>query len=67
LFFTRPTLVHYVVERDELLERAREVFEWVSSGRLSVRIGARYTLDQASQAHRDLESRSTTGKSLVVP
>jgi NADPH:quinone reductase len=67
LFFTRPTLAHYAAERDELLERTREVFGWVASGELSVRIGARYPLDQAQQAHKDLESRATTGKSLIIP
>jgi NADPH:quinone reductase len=67
LFFTRPTLAHYVATRDELLERSRELFAWVASGDLSVRVGARYTLDQARQAHQDLESRRTTGKSLIVP
>jgi len=67
LFFTRPTLGHYVASRDELLERSRELFEWVASGALSVRVGARYTLDQARQAHEDLESRRTTGKSLIIP
>ena len=67
LFFTRPTLAHYVAARDELLERSRELFAWVASGELSVRVGARYTLDQARQAHQDLESRRTTGKSLIVP
>jgi len=67
LFFTRPTLAHYAAARDELLERSREVFGWVASGQLSVRVGARYPLDQARQAHEDLESRSTTGKSLIIP
>jgi NADPH2:quinone reductase len=67
LFFTRPTLAHYVAARDELVERAREVFEWVLSGDLTVRVGARYTLEQAAQAHKDLESRGTTGKSLIIP
>ena len=67
LFFTRPTLTHYVAAREELLERSREVFAWVASGELSVRIGARYTLDQAGQAHEDLESRGTTGKSIIIP
>jgi NADPH:quinone reductase len=67
LFFTRPTLGHYVASRDELLERSRELFEWVASGALSGRVGARYTLDQARQAHEDLESRRTTGKSLIIP
>ena len=67
LFFTRPTLTHYVAARDELLERSRELFAWVASGELSVRVGARYTLDQARQAHEDLEGRRTTGKSLIIP
>lgn len=67
LFFTRPGLANYISDRDELLERSREVFGWVASGALSVRVGARYTLDQAQQAHEDLESRRTTGKSLIVP
>lgn len=67
LFFTRPTIVHHIASRDELLERSREVFAWVASGQLSVRVGARYTLEQARQAHEDLESRRTTGKSLIIP
>jgi NADPH:quinone reductase len=67
LFFTRPTLAHYVAARDELLERSRELFGWVASGELSVRVGARYSVDQARQAHEDLESRRTTGKSLIIP
>jgi NADPH:quinone reductase len=67
LFFTRPTLGHYVATRDELLERSRELFGWVASGQLSVRVGARYTLDQARKAHEDLESRGTTGKSVIIP
>src|SRR5450759_75082 len=67
LFFTRPTLAHYGAARTELLERSRELFDWVASGQLSVRVGARYTLDQAQQAHEDLENRATTGKSLIIP
>jgi threonine dehydrogenase-like Zn-dependent dehydrogenase len=67
LFFTRPSLAHYVAAQEELLERARDVFGWVASGELSVRVGARYSLDQVQQAHQDLESRLTTGKSLIIP
>jgi NADPH2:quinone reductase len=67
LFFTRPTLAHYGAARTELLERSHELFDWVASGQLSVRVGARYTLDQAQQAHEDLETRATTGKSLIIP
>jgi NADPH2:quinone reductase len=67
LFFTRPTLAHYAATRAELLERSHELFAWVASGELSVRVGARYTLEQAQQAHLDLEGRRTTGKSLIIP
>lgn len=67
LFFTRPTLAHYVASREELLDRSRELFAWVASGELSVRVGARYSLEQAHQAHEELEGRRTTGKSLIIP
>lgn len=67
LFLTRPSLAHYVEDRDELLLRAREVFEQVRSGELEVRIGKRYRLDESAKAHEDLAARATTGKSLVLP
>ena len=66
-FLTRPTLAHHAVERDELLLRSGEVLEQVRTGALDVRIGARYPLEQAAQAHEDLEARRTTGKSLLLP
>lgn len=67
VFLTRPSLAHYVADRRELLERAGDVFEWVATGRLSLHIGGRYRLDEASAAHADLEARRTTGKLLLVP
>jgi NADPH2:quinone reductase len=67
LFLTRPSLAHYAAERDELLQRAEAVFGQVRDGLLDVRIGARYGLDEAAQAHRDLAARATTGKSLLLP
>jgi NADPH2:quinone reductase len=67
LFLTRPSLPHYVATRHELLHRAREVFGWIADGRLDVRIGARYPLDQARQAQEDLAGRKTTGKLLLTP
>jgi NADPH2:quinone reductase len=66
-FLTRPTLHHYVATREELLWRAGEVFEWVASGQLDVRIGGRYPLAEAGRAHEDLEQRRTTGKLLLLP
>ena len=67
LFFTRPTLVHYTLTREELLARAGDLFGWIASGRLDVRIGGRYPLADARRAHEDLEARRTTGKLVLVP
>jgi NADPH2:quinone reductase len=64
---TRPTLAHYIAAREELLARANEVLGWVRDGRLRVRIDREVPLWQAADAHRALESRSTTGKVLLVP
>jgi NADPH2:quinone reductase len=47
LYLTRPQLHHYTATREELLERAREVFEWVREGKLKVEIGGRYPLEEA--------------------
>ncbi|XP_073130723.1 uncharacterized protein [Henckelia pumila] len=67
LFLTRPTLMHYNVTRDQLLEAAGEVFANVVSGILRVRINHTYPLSQAAQAHSDLESRKTTGSVVLIP
>jgi NADPH2:quinone reductase len=67
LFLTRPTLAHYVQTREELLGRARDLFEWIAAGELDVHIDSRYALQDAGDAHRALESRNTTGKVLIIP
>jgi NADPH:quinone reductase len=67
LFLTRPMLRHYVASREELLWRAREIFTWVASAELKLRIGAEYPLAAAAEAHRALEGRRTTGKVLLRP
>jgi NADPH:quinone reductase len=67
LFLTRPTLRHHTAERSELLELAGVVFGLVADGKLDVRIGGRYALDDASKAHEDLAARRTTGKLLLLP
>ena len=67
LYLTRPTLAHYVASREELLWRARELFTWVASAELKLRIGAEYPLRDAAAAHRALEGRKTTGKVLLRP
>lgn len=67
LFLTRPTMAHYTATRQELLSRTTDLFDWVSEGRLDVRIGAEFALADAADAHRALEGRSTTGKVLIRP
>ncbi len=66
LFLTRPTLVHYIATREELLSRADDLFRWIAEGKLDVRIGGRYPLDQAARAHEDLAARRTTGKLILL-
>jgi NADPH:quinone reductase len=67
LFLTRPSIRHYTAERDELLERAREVFAWIADGTLQVHIGGRYSLEDAPRAHEDLAGRRTSGKLVLLP
>ncbi len=67
VFLTRPTLVHHLRTREELLWRADAVFSAVADGSLHLRIGGRYPLTEAAQAHRDLESRRTTGSLVLLP
>ncbi len=67
LFLTRPSLAHYAATREELLWRAGDVLGWVASGKLKLAIDRIYPLAQAAQAHRDLESRATAGKLLLIP
>src|ERR687892_348089 len=66
LYVTRPALVHYTATREELLWRAESLFSWIGQNNLDVRIGGTYSLEDAEQAHRDLEGRRTTGKLLLI-
>ncbi|MDR8412074.1 quinone oxidoreductase [Nonomuraea sp. 3-1Str] len=67
LFLTRPTLADYIAEREELLQRASDLFGWIREGRLRINVSARYPLAEAARAHEDLTSRRTTGKLLLIP
>ena len=67
LFLTRPTLAHHIATREELEQRATDVLNMISNGRLKLRIAHVYKLHEAQQAHRDLEGRKTTGKLLLIP
>jgi len=65
-FVTRPSLGAYVATRNELEQRANDVFGMIAAGKLKLRFDHLYPLKDAAQAHRDLESRKTTGKLLLL-
>ncbi|HZA21476.1 MAG TPA: quinone oxidoreductase [Dehalococcoidia bacterium] len=67
LFLTRPGLGDYTTTREELEQRAGDVLSWVKSGELKLRVEHVFPLSEAAEAHRQLESRSTTGKLLLIP
>ena len=67
LYLTRPSLGHYVADRDELLGRANDVFSWIAAGELRVRIDRTWPLRDAAEAHRYMESGQTKGKVLLIP
>ena len=67
VFLTRPSLVHHVATRDELLARAGDVLGWIRDGTLRLRTEFEFPLKDAAEAHRALEGRKTTGKVLLIP
>jgi NADPH2:quinone reductase len=67
LYLTRPSLQHYIATRVELEQRSNDVLQMIVRGDLKVRIHKPYPLEEAPQAHRDLEGRKTTGKLLLIP
>jgi len=66
LYLTRPALADYIADPAEKAALADEMFGHVAAGRIQIDIHRRYTLEEAQQAHRDLESRKTTGSSVFV-
>ncbi|HEY5804825.1 MAG TPA: quinone oxidoreductase [Lysobacter sp.] len=66
LYMTRPALADYIADPAEKAELAAELFDHVGAGRIRIGINQRYSLEDAVQAHRDLESRKTTGSSIFV-
>lgn len=67
VFLTRPGLAQYTTTRAELLQRAGDLFDWIASGKLMLRISQTLPLKDAAEAHRLLEGRKTTGKVLLIP
>ncbi len=66
LYVTRPALADYIADPAEKAELAAEVFGHIAAGRIQIEINQRYALEDCVQAHRDLESRKTTGSSIFV-
>ena len=67
LFITRPTLFAYTASRSDLVATANELFDMVVSGKVKIDINQRYALKDVQQAHIDLESRKTTGSTILLP
>jgi|SRR5947207_988685 len=67
LFLTRPTLVNYIATREELQQRASDLFGWIAAGKLRIRMEFEFPLKEAAKAHQALEGRKTTGKVLLIP
>ena len=67
LYVTRPTLFSYNSNREKLMNSAEQVFNMIRQNKISIKIGARYDLKDAAQAHKDLEGRKTTGSILLIP
>lgn len=65
LFVTRPSLAHYILSREELLQRTGDLFGWIAGGNLDLRIDSSFPLEQAGEAHKRLESRASSGKILL--
>lgn len=67
LYVTRPTLWHYVTNREELAEAGGELLQQVSAGNIRIEVGQRFPLRDAADAHRALEARQTTGSTVLLP
>ncbi|MFZ6772712.1 quinone oxidoreductase family protein [Undibacterium sp. SXout7W] len=67
LFITRPSLMSHTAKRADLEQMAAHLFSMVESGKVKIDIRQRYPLSEVAQAHRDLESRKTTGSTLLIP
>jgi NADPH2:quinone reductase len=67
LFITRPTLFAYAAKREDLEAMAADLFNMVQSKKIKIDINQRYALKDVEQAHRDLESRKTTGSTILIP
>jgi len=67
LFLSRPTLVTYVAAREALVKASSELFDLVAKGIIRIEVGQSFPLKDAAEAHQQLESRKTTGTTVLIP
>jgi NADPH2:quinone reductase len=67
LFFTRPSLAHYSMTRDEILSRTSDLFRWLEAGELKFKVDQVVPLAEAAKAHEAMAGRRTTGKVVLIP
>ncbi len=67
LFLTRPSLMHYTATREDLVSSASALFDAVLHDGVKIEVGRTYALQEAARAHADLESRKTTGSTVLIP
>ena len=67
LYFTRPTMFHYLATKNELKEGAVKLFEKISLGKIKIKIFKKYQLEDVVQAHKDLEARKIIGPAIIIP
>jgi NADPH2:quinone reductase len=67
LFITRPSLMAYTADRNDLLDHAENLFEVVLNGAVKIEVNQTYPLAEAARAHQDLEARKTTGSTILIP
>ena len=67
LFFTRPSIAHYTIQREELVESAKKVFDAILSKKFTVNISKKYSLENIVEAHKDLEARKLIGPAVIIP
>ena len=67
LYFTRPTMFHYLATKNELREGADKLFEQISLGKIKIEIFKKYKLEDVVQAHKDLEARKIIGPAVIIP
>ena len=66
LYLTRPTLFHYITSRPQLEQSAKELFAVVTSGKVKIEVQQRFALKDATEAHRALQARKTTGSTILT-